>query len=126
LESESGEVVEQAIAITGSFRVKEVLPSLLQMLKKKSISGADLHEKIPIIRALGQIGDPGALNALRDVLSSKSFLFKGAVEKLKEEVYMALRSYPYEDIKDLIEAGLRSRNEQIRGESRKIRRQHGG
>ncbi len=126
LESESGEVVAQAIAITGSFRVKEVLPHLLQMLKKKSISGADLHEKIPIIRSLGQIGDPGALNALRDVLSSKSFLFKGAVEKLKEEVYMALRSYPYEDIKDLIEAGLRSRNEQIRGESLKITRLHGG
>ena len=126
LESESGEVVEQAIAITGSFRVKEVLPNLLQMLKKKSVSGTDLHEKIPIIRALGQIGDPGALDALRDVLSSKSFLFKGALEKLKEEVYMALRSYPYEDIMDLIEAGLKSRNEQIRGESRKIRRQHGG
>lgn len=126
LESESGEVVEQAIAITGSFRVKEALPNLLQMLKKKSISGADLLEKIPIIRALGQIGDPGALNAIRDVLSSKSFLFKGAVEKLKEEVYMALRNYPYEDIKDLIEAGLKSRNEQIRGESLKIRRQHGG
>lgn len=126
LESESGEVVEQAIALSGSSRVKEVLPILIQKLKKKSISGTDLHGKIPIIRALGQIGDPGALDTLRDILSSKSLLFKGTLEKLKEEVYMTLKNFPYEDIKDMMEAGLKSKNEQIRGESIKLRRLHAG
>ena len=74
----------------------------------------DFHEKIPIVRALGQIGDPAALVALRDILSTKSLLFKGAVEKLREEIYAILKNFPPEDVRDLVEEGMKSRNEQIK------------
>ena len=126
LTSEDSDVVEQAIALSGSHRVKETVPELIRMLRKKSISGADFHEKIPVVKALGQIGDPGALTALRDILSTKSLFYKGAVDKLKEEIYMTLKNYPYEDVKDLIEEGIKSRNEQIREESLRLRSQYAG
>lgn len=124
LTSEDSDVVEQAIALSGSYRVKETVPELLRMLRKKSMSGTDLYEKIPVIKALGQIGDPGALTVLRDILSTRSLFYKGAVDKLKEEIYMTLKNYPYEDVKDLIEEGIKSRNEQIREESLRLRSQY--
>ncbi|MCL5421588.1 MAG: HEAT repeat domain-containing protein [Nitrospirae bacterium] len=114
LKSETKERVEQAITLSGSFRVREVIPDLIRLLKKREVSSMDFHEKIPIVRALGQIGDPAALVALRDILSTKSLLFKGAVEKLREEIYAILKNFPPEDVRDLVEEGMKSRNEQIR------------
>jgi hypothetical protein len=117
LNSDSHEDVAQAIALSGAFRIREVVPHLLQMLRKRGIGGADLYDKIPIVKALGEMGDPRAVEVLKELLSGKSILFKGVAEKLKEEVYRTLKNYPRENIEDLIETGLRSRNEFIREES---------
>jgi hypothetical protein len=114
LRSEAKERVEQATILSGSFRVREVIPELIQLLKKREVSSMDFREKIPIVRALGQIADPAALAALRDILLTKSLLFKGAVEKLREEIYAALINFPPEDVRDLVEEGIKSGNEQIR------------
>ncbi|NOZ25679.1 MAG: HEAT repeat domain-containing protein [Nitrospirae bacterium] len=121
LRSENRELVEQAIALTGIYKVKELVPELIQMLKRKGISGKDIHEKIPIVRALGQIGDPSALDAVRKALSIKSILFKSAVERLREAIYRSLKYYPFEHVQDLVEKGLKSKNERIRHESMKIK-----
>jgi hypothetical protein len=51
----------------------------------------------------------------------KSIIYRGAIEKLKEEIYKTLKNYPYSDIKDLVEAGLKSKNEVIKRESMKIK-----
>jgi len=120
LQSKSREEVGQAITLSGAFRIKEVVPDLIQMLRKREISGADFYDKIPIVRALGCIGDPRALSALKDLLSGKSILFKGIAEKLREEIYGTLKNYPYEHVSDLIEAGLQSKNESIREESLRL------
>lgn len=114
LNSQAGEALEQAIALSGSFRIREVIPDLIRLLGKREVSSVDFYAKVLVVRALGQIGDPSALEALRKILSIKSLLFKGAVEKLREEIYATLRNYPAEEIGDLVEAGLKSKNEQIR------------
>lgn len=114
LKSETKERAEQAVTLSGSFRVREVIPDLIRLLKKREVSSMDFHEKIPIVRALGQTGDPAALAALRDILQAKSLLFKGAVEKLKEEIYAVLKNFPPEDVRDLVEEGVKSKNEHIR------------
>ncbi|MCL5023711.1 MAG: hypothetical protein M1497_10165 [Nitrospirae bacterium] len=108
------EMREQAIALSGSFRLREAVPDLVALLKKRESGSADFYAKIPVVRALGQIGGLDALKALREVLATRSLLFKGAVEKLKEELYAALGNYPSAEIGDLIEAGLKSKNAQIR------------
>lgn len=117
LHSESKEMCELGVALAGTYKIREVLPEMIHMLKKRGLAGADLYEKIPIIKALGEIGDPRALEPLRELLLGKSILFKGVAEKMKEEIYRTLKNYPAPDIKDLIEAGLKSKNEVIREES---------
>ena len=122
LSSESRESVEQGIALAGAYRIKKVVPDLIQLLKKRRIGGTDAYEKIPIVKALGEIGDPRALDALREVLSGKSLFFKGVTEKLKEEIYRTLRNYPYSAVRDFIEAGMKSKSEYIREESLRLSR----
>ncbi|HDH01492.1 MAG TPA: HEAT repeat domain-containing protein [Nitrospirae bacterium] len=126
LNSDNKEVVEQAIALSGIFKVREVIPDLTRMLRRKGISGKDIYDKIPVVKALAQIGDPGTLDAIRDTLSIRSILFKGAVDRLREAVYSSLKHYPIEDIEDLIEKGLKSKNERIRLESMKIKKARSG
>jgi HEAT repeat protein len=103
LSSGSRDIVEQAIVISGAYRVKDVVPDLITMLKKKVKSAADVKDKILIVKALGQIGDPRALDTLRNILAAKNFLLKGPFEKLKVEIYRTLKNYPCEQVKDLIE-----------------------
>jgi hypothetical protein len=122
LSSNSPEQVEQAIVLSGTFRIKELVPDLLRMLGKRGISGADLYNKIPLVKALGEIGDPGSLDMLRDLLSSKSILFKGVAEKLREEIYRTLKKFPYSSVQDLVKAGLKSKNHYIREESLRLQK----
>jgi len=126
LRSGSKELIEQAIALAGAYRVRELVPDLIQMLSGKIISAADFYERLPVVKALGEIGDPRALEAFRSILSTKSLLFKGASDALKVEIYRALKNFPSEEIDDMIEAGMKSRNEQIRKESLGLRRRHIG
>jgi hypothetical protein len=120
--SESKELCEQGVSLAGTYKIRGVVAELVQMLKRRGLAGADLYEKIPIIKALGEIGDPRALDPLRELLLGKSILFKGVTEKLKEEIYRTLKNYPAPDIKDLVEAGLKSKNEYIRQESLRLSR----
>ncbi|MBW2184421.1 MAG: hypothetical protein JRF49_11245, partial [Deltaproteobacteria bacterium] len=110
LSSGSRDIVEQAIVISGAYRVKDVVPDLITMLKKKVKSAADVQDKILIVKALGQIGDPRALDTLRNILAAKNFLLKGPFEKLKEEIYRTLKNYPCEHVKDLIETDDNSKH----------------
>jgi HEAT repeat protein len=112
--------VEQAIALSGSFRIKEVVGDLIQMLKKTEMTGSDFYDKIPIVKALGDIGDPQAVDTLRRVLAKRSILFRGVSDRLKEEIYKTLNGYPYESVRDLVEAGLKSKNQYIRTESLRL------
>lgn len=122
LNSGSKELVDHAVALAGNFRIRDVVDDLISMLKKRGIGGTDLYEKIPIVKALGEIRDSKALDILRELLSEKSIIFKGATEKLKEEIYKSLKNYSLSDIKDFIEKGLKSKNKYIREESLRLRK----
>jgi HEAT repeat protein len=117
---------EQAVALSGSFRIKEFVGDLIRLLNKQEMTGDDILAKIPVIRALGDIGDPQAVDALRALISSKSILFKNTSDRLKEEIYKTLKNYPYESVKDLVDVGLESKNELIREESSRLKREKAG
>ena len=102
---ESGEMAALAVAIAGVFKLRELVPDLIEMLTKRTISSSDVQEKIPVVKALGQIGDSRALETLRDILLSKSFFFKHSTEMLKKEIYRSLDNYPPADVEDLPGAG---------------------
>ena len=102
LNSEDRDMVEQAIELSGIFKVRDMVPDLMHMLRKKAITGADMTRKIPVVKALGRIGDPAALDDFRNIISSKSILFKSSLEKLKEGIYHSLKNFSYDDVKDLL------------------------
>jgi hypothetical protein len=110
--------IEQAITLLSAYKVKEAVPDLVQMLRKKSKNKSDLSQKIAIIEALGNIGDLRSLDAFREILFRKTFfLFKGGLESLKVEIYRTLKNYPHKEIEDIVQKGLKSRNEHIKHES---------
>jgi hypothetical protein len=91
-----------AISLSGQFKVKEVVPELIQLLEKRAITRMDFDVKAQIIRVLGQIGDSRAINSLRGIISSEPLLFKNSFIKLKGEVSTSLKNYPLEKVKDLM------------------------
>jgi hypothetical protein len=113
--------IEQAITLLSAYRVKEAVPNLVQMLRKKGMNKTDLSQKTAIIQALGNIADLRSLDAFREIIFRKTFFFlKGELENLKVEIYKTLRNYPHKDIEDIIQKGLKSRNEYIRNESLRL------
>jgi hypothetical protein len=122
LSSDSRELFEQAVALISSFKLEEVVDDLIILLRKQERSGADILRKIPIVKALGEIANPRALDVLRSLVSSTSIFFKKMLDQLKEEIYKTLKQYPYEIIADLVEEGMESKNDVIRKESLHLRR----
>jgi hypothetical protein len=72
--------------------VNDVMPDLIQLLKKKNISRSNIEGKIPIVRALGQIKNPESEKMLKSIMSSRSLLFKSSIKKLKDEAASALKN----------------------------------
>ena len=90
LQSDSKDFVKKAIDLAGVFRLKEMVPDLIALIKKRTITGADFEDKIPIAKALGQIGSPEAIETLNKILSTKTILFKSSLQKLKNEIHNIL------------------------------------
>ncbi len=120
LSSGSKEQIEQAVALSGAFRIKEAVPDLIKILEEMSTNKANLPQKISVIQALGNIGDLRCLDAFRKIIFSRSLFFKGIIEKLKEEIYKTLRNFPYKDVEDIVRAGLKSKNDYIKSESLRL------
>ncbi|NWF98991.1 MAG: HEAT repeat domain-containing protein [Nitrospirae bacterium] len=120
LKSGSFENIEMAATLAGIYRVNEAVDDLLHILKKRILSSYDIYQKISIVKALGEIGDPKAIVALKELLSSRRILFKNAMENLKEEIYKSLKNYPLDSIQDILREGLKSENEIIKNESRRL------
>lgn len=93
---------EMALIVSGAFGITAIVPELIAMLSKMAKRGLDWEQKIPVVKALGQIGDPRALGALKDILGAHSFLFRNSLRKLKEEVANTLKNYPPEDVRMVI------------------------
>ena len=113
LQSNKIEIRDQIVNMIGTFKVERLVPDLVKILIKKDALGGDFHVKIPVVNALGEIGDKRALSYLNDICKSKSMLYKGSLEKLKVSIYKSLAKYPLSDIKPLVDEGLRSKNEEI-------------
>jgi hypothetical protein len=120
LHSQSKEDVELAISFIGSFRIREAVADLLQILEGKGAIKVDTELKLLIVRAMGNVGDSGCLEAFRKVLSTKRHFFKKDVEKMQEEIYKTLKTFSYNDIEDIVQLGIKSKNRYISEESSRL------
>jgi len=115
--------IEQSVTLAGLYAMEEAVPELIRMLKATGRNRSALPLKTAIVQALGNIGDVRSLDALREILSRKKlFLFNGGKEDLQVEIYKTMKNYPYQYIEDILQKGLKSRNEYIRNESLRLTR----
>ncbi len=96
------ETVNSAVVLAGSYKITEAVPELISLLKKKALTSIDYKDKIPVVRALGMIGDHRALDPLGEIMGSKSILFKKAFNSLKAEIFATLSNYSQNEIKDIV------------------------
>lgn len=111
---------DQAIILSGTYRVKDIVPDLIELLEKKDMFAFKSDCKISVIRALAQIGDPQAIEPLKKLYSSKTLLNRKALNEIKVEIFKTLNGYPADAIKPLIELGLKSKIEEIRSISKRL------
>lgn len=126
LESREPDLRDQAVKLAGSARVKEAVPHLLRLLEKRDLVGPEVDQKAAVIRALGDIGDPRAVDGLESLYDEKSLFFRKAMEGLRLEILRSLRSYPPESVRHLLEKGLRSENSDMRKISEEMLQRGGG
>ena len=122
LQSRDIELRDQAVRLAGMYRVKEAVPYLLDILERKDLIGTEWRYKIPVVKALGDIGDPTASDALTRLYQSRTMLYKSDMEELKTEIFRSLANYPHSSVKPLLEQGLTSKNKEIRTISEKLKR----
>lgn len=105
-------LAESAIAMVGSYGIREAVEPLLRILEGKDIFGARRSIRLKALRALGEIGDGRALAGLQHFLTSSRLPWPA-----KEERYTAwgsLERYPEEIRRPFVEKGLRSSDLKVR------------
>jgi hypothetical protein len=100
LKSGSSDSVRKAIVLSGAYGINDVVPDLIRLLEKKAITVLNFDDRISIVKALGQIGDPRAIDTLYKLLSVKTLFFKGSLEKLKKELKKTLKKFASKEIND--------------------------
>jgi hypothetical protein len=120
LRSGAGEKMEMALNIAGVFGINAIVPELIAMLEKPAKRGSDWEQRIPLVKALGQIGDTRALSVLNHLLDAKSLFFRTPLRRLQDEVRAALKSYPPHDARKI--RGTGPEEKQLSG----VRKSDGG
>jgi hypothetical protein len=120
LRSDDSDLREQAMLLSGTYKVKDAVPYLIEILEKKDILGTKSYSKIPAINALAQIGDPQAIEPLKKLYKSKGLFFSSGRNDLKLEIFKSLKYYPAYAIRPLLELGIQSKDAEIRSISMKL------
>lgn len=120
LRSDNPDLRDRAVRLAGMYKIKEVVPYLLELLEKKDILGTESYYRISIVQALSEIGDPRAIDVLKKIYSSKTLFFWSNLEELKVEIFRTIHKYPFESIKELLRIGLNSKNKEIASISRRL------
>ena len=120
MRSDDPELREQAVVLSGTYRVKDMVPYLLEFLEKRDIFGSEAYYKIPVIKTLAQIGDPRAMEPLMKLYAKRSFLPSKALNELKLEIFRNLRYYPPDVVKPFIDLGLSSKDREIKSISERL------
>jgi hypothetical protein len=113
LRGDDPEIKEQAILFAGSYKVKDAVPYLIEIIEKKDILGYESYSKINAIKALAKIGDPQAIEPLKSLYKAKSLFFRKVQNDLKLEIFKNLKYYPDCSIKPLLELGIQSKDMEI-------------
>ncbi|MHB8881250.1 MAG: HEAT repeat domain-containing protein [Thermodesulfovibrionales bacterium] len=122
LEGPDAEMRDLVVKLAGTYQYTSLLQPLLKLLERKRLLGPDLEFRKLVVKALADIGDPRALESLEAIVRSNPLMHRSAFETLKVEIYRSLQNYPAGSAAGLLEAGLGSKNEEIRTISEELSR----
>jgi hypothetical protein len=108
------ELRDQAVKMAGNYKCASLVPYLVELLEKKDLLGTESYYKVSVVKALGEIGDPAALEALEGLYNTRALFYRSTLEDLKIEIFRSLHNYPRESIVSLVARGMKSKNEEIR------------
>jgi HEAT repeat protein len=111
-------LAETAIALVGSYGIKEAADPLLQMLAKRDVFGTRMSVRVRAIKALGELRQADAL-ARMGHLFKDSFLPWPSVSE-RRAAYESLSGYPAEARQPFVERGLKSRDPIVRDICRRL------
>jgi len=120
LQSDRSEIASRAIAMAAQYKVKEIVPDLLAMLKTLAMFKTDIQRNEQIIAALGQIGDTAAIPALLKLAKSGGLFQKEELLHMKQVLFTSLQGYPMDAVGQLLQIGQKSKDKNIRNACRKI------
>ncbi|MDH5298493.1 MAG: HEAT repeat domain-containing protein, partial [Desulfobulbaceae bacterium] len=103
-----------AIHLAGQCRLREFVPELVAMLEPPGLFRTNLRKNVPLIKALGQIGDPAALPALEKIVRRSFSLFPKDLRQLKKTVFESIGHYPAASLATLIAMGEKAQDKTIR------------
>ena len=109
-----------AITLVGSYGIKEAVAPLLRVLDGNDVLGARRALRIKALRALGELGEPHALDQLQRFFSKPFLPWPSKEERMA--AWESLRSYPRQARQDLVEKGLRSRDGHVKAICERLRR----
>jgi hypothetical protein len=116
---------DQVVKLAGLYKVKEAVPYLIEILDKQDLFRTEWFHKTSVVKALGDIGDPRALDSLTKLYQSRAVVYRSSMEALKVEIFRTLSNYPHALVRPLLEKGLGSKNKEIRAISEKLLRHKG-
>ena len=114
LRSDNEDLRGAAVRLAGSCRVREAVPYLVSILEKRDIFGVASISKTDAVQALGDIGERSAVRALLALYNSRSLFYREYLEALKVEIFRSLEKYPPGSIQELLAAGMKSDNGEIK------------
>lgn len=121
IETPDFELKTQVLSLVSSLRLTSLVPYLNNLLLQTKIKNENIPLIIALIRTLGDIGDSSSVPIIKKFIKGNLFYPKRS-KLLRKEVYKSLDGYPYEEIKELVEKGLKSRDREIAEISFNLRR----
>ncbi|HWR89376.1 MAG TPA: HEAT repeat domain-containing protein [Dissulfurispiraceae bacterium] len=118
LHSPRADVSSKAVSLSGKYKVADMVPDLIEIIKPRILFPSDFSRYEEVIVALGRIGDPQAIPVLEKIAKATWTFASEQLEQLKVVLFKSLDAYPYEDLEDLLNIGLRAPDEHIRAASR--------
>jgi hypothetical protein len=110
IEAPWSDLTRQAIALAGTNKVKDVVPTLIAFVQRRG----DARRQEASLRALGQIGDSRAIPVIGKLARRRWTLSQKHRRHLQSVIYESLEGYADAGITDLLHYGIKQDNDYIR------------
>ena len=108
------DVLEVAIRLVGSERVKMATPALLRLAGQGVLSGRAFETRKAAIAALGAMGDPATVSPLAGLLYTRTWFQRAAGDQLRLAAAQALLQMSRPGVREMVVAGSRGRRGDVR------------